>query len=409
MAVTIKGFASDWSVPEPAKTGLASIARNAADPLRWETSRAFDLSSRPRRDDTPTVTWATGSGTALTSPAEFKPSIVGTGAKVTGWNGQDDPLFRFDPGTFETSVGPNSDVAVVGTFKPGGSAQFAGWPVSVTFVVGATDVVEIPCYSGRANSQLIIEVNGRQIDDTYIWPPTSDAGFSRILTLRFPTTGTRTIRVSGHHAWGFGAVRVATGGTVTKPSTTGRLAAVIGDSFANGAGTSDQFPSQGAGTQETFAPRLFRMLGYQRMMLAGIGGTGYTTSSPYSERVPAVLAANPNMLMLFGTVNDGNATQAAIQSAAESVLTSVAAVPEVLVLPPGVEGHVKQPAALKAAVAATGVGRYVELGDFFYGTGTVTAPTGDGNKSLFIMGDGTHPTLDGHRALARHSFELITS
>lgn len=402
----ISGLVEDSATATGASVRSAVLAA-AIDPLQWQTSRAFDVSARPRRDDTPTVTWATGSGTTLSAPAEFKPSIVGTGAKVTGWDGQDDPIFQFDPGTFETSVGVNSDVAVVGMMKPGGSAQYAGWPVSVSFVAGATDVVEIPAYSGRANSQLILEVNGRQVDDAYLWPPTSDTGYSRTLTLRFPTVGTRTIHVSGHHAWGFGAVRVATGGTVTKPTTAGRLAAVIGDSFTNGAGTSTSFPSQGAGTQETFAPRLFRMLGYNRMMLAGIGGTGYTTASPYSERVPAVLAANPNMLMLFGTVNDGNATESALQAAIESVLTSVVGVPEVLVVPPGVATHTKQPRALKAAVEATGVGRYIDLGGFFYGTGKVTAPTGDGNNDVFLMDDGTHPTLDGHRALARELYGLL--
>jgi hypothetical protein len=119
-----------------------------------------------------------------------------------------------------TSAGgwPNAknDLALYGSIKPGGVAQIAKWPIVVSFTTDATNtVVEVPFYVG-GQTALLIEINGRLLSEGSI-TYTPPSGSARQLTLTFPTAGARTIRIWG--AEGLMAVRVLTGGSITKPAS----------------------------------------------------------------------------------------------------------------------------------------------------------------------------------------------
>lgn len=384
---------------------LKDVPGLGGDPLQWQTSRAFDVTQPPRLDDRPTVTWAAGEATTMTTPVEYRPHVLRTGVQITNWDGQDDPVFSFAPGKYRTGWNTNSDKALEGEIKPGGEAQYAGWPMIFTVVTSATDKLETAWQGGVSGMGLLFEVNGRMVDDVVRTAPTFP-GSTATVTLTFPTPAVRTIRIWALYKPSFIVARVPAGASLSKPTTAGRTAAIVGDSFVNGSGGSHSYPDQGAIVTETFAPRLLRTLGYDRIMLAGIGGSGWLTANPYSQRIPVILESNPQLVVFYGSVNDGP-NPAGLKQAVRDTLAMVASVPEVVVIPHGVGGYDGAIQQIREATAESGR-RFVEWGQFFTGTGRVGAPQGDGNRDYYIRTDGTHPTLDGHRAMARALFEAIT-
>jgi lysophospholipase L1-like esterase len=379
-------------------------------PGLWQTSRFLDAEARPRFDDRPAITWTNTLTTALTSPAEYKPKGVGGGVQVLGWNGQDDTRFAFFPGLFETANGANQDLALRGAVKPDANTAHR-WPVVFAFTTSSTDRLEVSLYGALTSQYVIVEVNGRLVDDAVTSPPDTFTGNNYTMTLTFPISRPRLIRVWTTGGTGLAAVRLPTGCTVTKPTATGPVIAFVGDSFINGAGVSRDYPDQGTINVETFAPRLGRMLGARALILAGIGASGWITAgngSKYASRTDDVMALSPDIVIFYGSTNDGTAVST-IGAEVTAALTAAAAASEVYVIGPlrsTIYGAVND--AIKTATEAAGR-TFIDMREFITGTGSVTAPTGDGNADLFLMGDKAHPSFDGHRAIARRAFALITA
>lgn len=403
------------AVTDPIEADVAAIpdtiaADISAERNPWRTSRALDAMATPRFDDRPTVSWANSeTATTLTTPATYRPSKGGIGSRTTGWNGQDDPNFRFFSGSFETFNGANQDLAVNGELKPDGSAQFARWPVVFSFTTSAgVDKLELGFF-GRdpANAHaVLIEVNGAVLDDTAIRTPTTYTGSGSTLTLTFPTKRGRTIRIWTNGGMGFYQLRIPTAETITKPAMTGKRLAIIGDSYVNGAGFSYTYPDQGTNNLETFAPRLGRMLGAGDIILAGVGATGFTTTGKYANRTDEVVAMTPDTIVFNGSINDGTGA-GTVQTEVAAALALCSGVPHVYVIGVLLNGYSANHEAVRAATVAAGR-TFIDMQDFLYGTGKVTAPTGDGNRDVFLQADGAHPTLGAHRAIARKAFALIT-
>lgn len=137
--------------------------------------------------------------------------------------------------------------------------------------------------------------------------------------------------------------------------------------------------------------------------------TGYTDPTlPFSGAAAAILAAPPNVLVIEGGFHDVGSL-AALPAAAAAFLASVASIPTVIVLSPiygsGGGSYGKSYVAavtpiLKAAAIAAGR-QFIDLTNLWVtGTGTSTAPTGNGNADVYINGsvDGLklHPTQAGH-------------
>lgn len=376
----------------------------------WAETWIRDAFAPPSASDIPTLAWSNTRATALTTPVEAKPPILGTGAQVNNWDGASDTKLRYFPGVFNTANGANLDLGLYGSWKPGGQAQAAGWPLVFEFITDATNTtVEIAFYSSITAVDLMIEVNGRLLSDSVI--RSSVASNDHKVTLTFPVARSRTIRVWGSHAMGLVAVRVPTGGTITKPSSTiTRRIALIGDSWANGSSDSYDYP-QGANNRETFAPRLLRLMGADSMILAGIGGTGFVNgiaASPqahYASRVSEVVGMNPHAIVFYGSINDMTLLSQ-VQEQVTAALAACASVPEVYVIGPALADRADSNAAVKAATLAAGR-TFIDLSTFAYGTGNALSRKGDGNRDVFLRSDNAHLTLAGHRALAETAYRKI--
>lgn len=395
---------------DPPLVSRAAAAATYAPESDWAETWIRDAFAPPPESDVPTLTWSNSRATALTSPVETKPAIVGTGTQVTGWDGASDTKFRYFPGIYKTANGGALDLGLYGDWKPGGQAQSAGWPVVFEFVTAATNTtVEIAFYCSVTTFALMFEVNGRLISDASI--RSTFASNDHKVTLTFPVAKARTIRVWGNHAFGLHAVRVPTGETITKPSSTiTRRIAVIGDSWVNGSSDSHDYP-QGANTFEAFAPRLLRLMGADSMILAGIGGTGFVngiSSNPqahYASRVSTVVGMNPHAIVFYGSINDMTLVSQ-VEEQVTAALAACVSVPEVYVIGPAQADRADSNAAVRAATLAAGR-TFIDMSTFAYGTGNVLNRKGDGNRDVFMRSDNAHLTLAGHRALAESAYRKI--
>src|ERR1035437_3164750 len=139
---------------------------------------------------------------------------------------------------------------------------------------------------------------------------------------------------------------------------------------------------------------------------AGVGG-------PFSNAVAAaIIAHNPDVVMLEGGINDTNRGYAAgvVQAAVSSLLATIrASLPTqpIYVVAPytpraayGLRAWLLEVAGeIQAAIAGLPNVIYLDCltVPWITGTGYVTAPTGDGNADVYTSADGTHTSKAGER------------
>lgn len=381
----------------------SAFYRDSGDDL---LSALFGSTQLP--DDVPKVTWSDGLTSSFASPVTVRPSIVGTGAKVTSWNsktGTPDPNFFFDPGIFSSANGGSQDLEMHGDTKPGGSAQAASWFVAAEFVTSETDAFELGFYT-TGQTTLQIEVGGVPMG---VFRSQPGLATGKKATVTFPVAARRHIRLVGLAP--FYGVFLKTGQTISRPTLTRRYGAIIGDSYVNGAGgpyglaAGNAAANRGAGGYGTYASRLLTAMGSNSHILAGIGGTGLVATSPtshYQTRAQAVVDFAPNFLVITGSVNDPS-NGAGVQAALEQLLASTSSIPERYVMTVTRLGWEACNAAIRAAVAAHGNGvKILEMEGVLDGTGN-TVGGGTGARGLLLMEDNSHPTLAGHAFLLRQA------
>ena len=172
------------------------------------------------------------------------------------------------------------------------------------------------------------------------------------------------------------------------------------------------------------AREVHRLTGWAPVQLAQ-GSTGYTNDGASSGnlsksafgsggRLTALRAAGVDVLLVGGSVNDGATDPAVVKAAAKRFYADAAPLPvivagvEPLTLPtdPGTAWDAANTAILEAAAEAPNVVGVIDWRgeDWLTGTGSVSAPKGDGNQDLYIgLADGSdtvHPNLAGMRYLA---------
>jgi lysophospholipase L1-like esterase len=107
--------------------------------------------------------------------------------------------------------------------------------------------------------------------------------------------------------------RFGTGG----PAQRTPVLAFLGDSWTAGVGSTDH---------QGFAPRTAARLRW-RSLNFGVGGSGYTAPgahhSLFGQRVAAVVAAHPDVIVVQGSLNDASSTATAEASAAYRTLKSL--------------------------------------------------------------------------------------
>ncbi len=293
-----------------------------------------------------------------------------------------------------TALGASPGNYVEASYKPGGDAVFARWLFTTDLVTNATEIeyrLQVVTTNGLFG---MICVDGLRISSTGTVNITSppNAGSGAGVKLTFPDSRSRRITIYGMNSstggGRFGGIAVNAGASVTKAITPVRTIVVLGDSYVNG--------STGTSAVTTFAAQLALKMGADNFVGAGIGGTGFIQTinsdpnSTFAGRVSDILAMNPTAVIIAGGRSD---TVSGLQASVESLLTSLSSVPERYVVPTASEsGQSSVRSAIQAACVSQGV-TYVDAAI----------------DSLEKIGDGVHPTYNGHQALAADVFTKITS
>jgi hypothetical protein len=396
----------------PEATRLASVALLRGD---WSIDALSALGSLAPTIHTPVLSYTSGYTTALSSPVEYRPSICGGGSQVTGWDGQNDPNFRFGSGVYNTNNGGNADLALYGDFKPGGAPQAARWPIITEFDTSAgVNAIEVALY-GSSIPAFRIEINGMPVTSNGMVYGPGGLTSAKMMTLMFPSAAQRRIKLYMSGGMGLYMVRVPSGQTITKPTINARRGVAIGDSYAGGAGSSIDYPTPGAGIFETFALGILKALGCNDTILAAIGGTGFLAGaqqSPpgdYGARVATILAMNPDVLIVNGTINDGSIPASGYQAAVEAFLDATSTIPERYVIGTMLSGFEANHDLLAASAVAKGV-PFIAMKSFLYGSSSVESPNGSGNKDIFQLTNANpHPTFAGHRSIERAIWRQIAA
>ncbi|WP_298459236.1 SGNH/GDSL hydrolase family protein [uncultured Cellulomonas sp.] len=175
--------------------------------------------------------------------------------------------------------------------------------------------------------------------------------------------------------------------------------AFLGDSLTVGVGAP---PGRG------YAPQTARALGWPIAVVDGVSGSGFVAPGlgrPMPDRVPAVVAAKPDVVVVAGGSNDvfGGYDAEAVGAATTELLTELrAGLPDaaVVVLGPfptslagvGAPDPVRD-AVREATLAAEA--RWLDAGAV-----VASVVTTDADWDRYTSADGLHPNEDGYRAMA---------
>lgn len=195
---------------------------------------------------------------------------------------------------------------------------------------------------------------------------------------------------------------------------TGLHVLVVGDSFVEGSGTNGAY-------HLGLANELCRMLGADKRAISGIGGTGYFannsgTKKNLLERLQTdVIDLAPDVIIHMNGLND---TGEGIETNAGTVFDAIStALPNTIQIvfgpfqPRSIDVEARR-AAIQSACSARGL-LFIDnvTLDEITGTGFQSTPVRDGNSDIVIGGDvgtdPTHPTLYGHRYLAKWRFDAL--
>jgi lysophospholipase L1-like esterase len=138
----------------------------------------------------------------------------------------------------------------------------------------------------------------------------------------------------------------------------------------------------------------------------GVGGSGYARAPTFRSRIATVTAANPDVIVIEGGINDVPEVGVSLAALTAEVPLFFAALRAahptipIYVLSPQRTGRVLTDIVAAMAVIRAGALAYscTYVLDWMYwitGTGNVAAPTGDGNADLYINADGIHPSAAG--------------
>lgn len=200
-------------------------------------------------------------------------------------------------------------------------------------------------------------------------------------------------RSGGEVAAGYTPRPVSSYAMPTPTSTPRPVLAVLGDSFS---------PAEGQPLADYNWASIVAKKQRWELLPFGRGGTGYTNPGQadegddvFSTRVPAIIAANPAVVIVQGSTNDGDYSRT--REAASSVFQDLkAGLPDARIVAVGplatatLEERVVTPArdAVRDAAAEHGITFIDPLEQGWLGR----------DPSLFV--DGVHPTGDGQRLIA---------
>lgn len=193
------------------------------------------------------------------------------------------------------------------------------------------------------------------------------------------------------------AIITTASGTVFPPPMDMRpVCAFFTDSYGMGAATTGQLPSH--------IPYLVGALLGWRMLTSADGGTGYQNDgisggSRFTGHIPTLNGVHVDAAIFGGGINDVTAgEQDAVTSTLNMWSTAHPGTPMYVIGPwqpstTWATANADRTAAVKAGALAAGA-FYIDNDGWIFGTGTVSAPVGDGNADVYISSDGTHLQFD---------------
>lgn len=327
--------------------------------------------------------------TALAAPAETPMMTVTTkqlGGALTRprivdnvLDQENDPTFRYGGAPKAVRQGTTADIVVADRIDPDLATVFVLRPRVI--VAGAADV-EFCLRPSATSVKLRLVVDGKWLPITTLDGLTAHT--DHYVRFQFPTARAREIELQIPYSnIAFGGAATSSSGTLIRPrAKKGPKVAFLGDSFTGGAGAVTSI--------ETHAGYAARLLGAGDWRNYGIGGSGYVTSQVFADRVESIVAWKPDIVVILGSRNDGSAYSATVRAAAVSVIDALQDVPLVVVSGPsqaGLEGM--RDTVRDAAIIA---------GRPFVDTLGVITPA---------LTDNVHPTVEGHRALARVLYDGV--
>lgn len=367
-----------------------------------------DSYDAPPTENVPTITYSSSSTITGT---EYKSKRIGDVSNANV-DLDGDTRFRYPgaPAGVLRGWPASPTYAVDANTMPGGVAQARTWDIQVEFETGAQEVEYHWRASGDNVAPSMIEIDGVRHQATRYSSGITGSG-ERWMKLSFPDARWRRILIllTGP---AFIGVKVPTGQVILRPNEPfKRTVALIGDSITAGASES----TWGAGPTTTWAWRTAKLLGADQVVHAGIGGTKWTPSGSGDvaishfggDRLPMVLAMNPDVLIFMGSQNDSDTSPsglAATQAAVEAALALCVNVPEVYVL--GTIRNLAMNAAVRAGTEAAGR-VFCDVSDAIWGTGYAGSPAGNGNADLLTGDTAQHPTFAGHQYLVRKVMAAI--
>lgn len=317
-------------------------------------------------------------------------------------------------------------------FEQWGTTSAVTTDINGTFATGSaggfafdTDALTICIAQAAAAGEYapFIEVDGRMVIDGAA--PFASTAATNYFTITFPDRRRRTVicrAQSNSTSTAFkGVYTDALGSAFAPTKAPGDIKGFfIGDSFS--VSTGSYF---GEGPERGIAGAMFDALGIRKFYIDGTGGTGFAAggASAYTvaTRIGYITSVAPDVIVVMCSVNDIGQTQAAINTAVTTWLSSVrATAPNAQIYVLGmmsrataetlVEGYVRQilvtladPKLVFVPVSGDAAGPWAT------GTGTSSAPAGSGNGDLYWSSDNLHPLSRGQLYLGTRAGHAVRS
>jgi lysophospholipase L1-like esterase len=322
--------------------------------------------------------------------------------------GQDATACQIGPGTSSGFGAPHVLQSAFPTF--GGGAGH-------TRMEFGTDATQLEVV-GRGNGVPITIFVNDQFLGVYDMP--GGSGANRIyIGGTTPLSGRNTIRVEGSGA-SIRAVRVPVGAGVWPVNLGGPKMVIVGDSFIVASVLTDADRAAAGG----FAQQVGYALGVPNTVCQGIAGTGLLstnggTKPTYRQRIGDLTAEAPDIVWIWGSINDFGQTAAAIQAELTTYLAAIkSALPKALVIataPPDMVGSGAN--GLNVANVENGMSPACSAASVPYsalridapmtGTGHVGATAGNGNRDFYTGSDDLHPAGAGMAYIGRRAAVVL--
>jgi len=205
----------------------------------------------------------------------------------------------------------------------------------------------------------------------------------------------------------YGGIAVQLTDSINQVGKPGYSILILGDSYTNGTGATNQITS--------YPVSLGRMLDVE-LFQCGIGGTGYVQPGSGaifgdSTRINPLGTLKPNEVWFVGSINDSSYTTTQVTTNANAAWAAVkAASPNSIIRVCGVQANsgsmsaanIANNTALKNAALAAGYSFFDPINEgWITGTGHVGGTTGTGNADVMVGSDAIHPSQAGHDYFAR--------